>query len=85
MCVCCVCVCVVCVCVCCVDVRAGPPLPLKPKSNHAHLRRTFKDDNLVSQVGGHDEIVLHNKRGLLAMQHKPLDDLAAQSSTDTDR
>lgn len=39
-------------------------------SNGVNRGRTFKHDNAVSQVGSHDEIVLHNKTRLFGMQNK---------------
>jgi len=33
--------------------------------------RTLEHDHTVSQVGGHDEVVLHHKRRLLGMQDEP--------------
>ena len=34
-------------------------------------RLALKHHHTVSQVGGHDEVVLHNERRLLGMQNKP--------------
>lgn len=38
------------------------------------------NDDLVGQVGGHDEVVLHHKGGLLGMQDEPLDHLHGANS-----
>ncbi len=35
--------------------------------------QSFKDNDSVSQVGSHDEIVLYNKGRLLCMKDKPVE------------
>ena len=49
-----------------------------------HLRRRFgrdggltlEHDDAVREVGGHDEVVLDDERGLLGVQDEALDDFA---------
>ena len=41
---------------------------------------TVKNHDAVGEVGGHDKVVLDNKRRLLGMQDEPLDGLGADQT-----
>merc|ERR1719234_1710133 len=45
-----------------------------------YTRAALKHNHPVSQVGGHDEVVLDNKAGLLGVQDEPLDHLGGHQS-----
>ena len=43
-------------------------------------RFTIIHNNTISQIGSHNEIVLHNKTGLLGVEDEPLDDLGGNQT-----
>lgn len=48
---------------------------LRSASFGVDTRSSIEDNDTVSQICGHDEIVLHNESSLFGMQNEPLDHL----------